>query len=213
LLRVVELRAVERQERLASRDLLPGLAHVKLGDPSVDLQVDVCEGRLVVGHMTDDAEVLAHRGQDDGIGADADELSAGVVDDDHTLLLLLPGDRDEIHAADGALSRGRLLDGRMHRARVVVDLARHGRRFAAVPARRRGDCRRGAPRGTSREPRDERSMEDEREQGERGHECDRDETPSCGGIVAVGSAHRASSFPSRPGMRPSARSSSPRRRS
>ncbi len=116
----------------------------------MDLQVDVREQRLVVGHVTDDAEVLAHWCQNDGLRTHANELASRVVDHDDALLLLLLGDRDEIHAADGALAGGRLLDRRMHRARVVVDFSGHrGRRRGArhgVGLARRAAYRRHARR-------------------------------------------------------------------
>src|SRR5260221_761375 len=136
LLRVVELWAVERKERLPHRNALPRLADEELRDPTLDLEIHVGELRLVVGDLPYGAECAAHRALYDLPGSYADELASRFVDHDDALLLLLLRHGDEVHAADRALPGSVLLHRRVHRAGVVVDLSRCGRR-----ARRcRGRC-------------------------------------------------------------------------
>src|SRR6185436_4412651 len=124
LLRAVQIRAVQVEERLPRLHALARLTHEQLRDPALDLERHIRQLRLVVGDAADSTKRTLEWSFDDLTDPDPDQLSTRFVDQDHALLLLRLRDRNQVHAADRALTGPLLVDRGMHRAGIVIDSVR-----------------------------------------------------------------------------------------
>ena len=106
-LRGVELRAVEREQRLSRLHRLPWTVSEQALDPAADSQVHLVEPGLIVGDARDGVDVEPQRPHLNAAGLHANLLPPPFVDDEYARVDLVLGHRCQRHVADGT-GAGRL---------------------------------------------------------------------------------------------------------
>ena len=160
-----ELRAVEREQRLALAHRLAQAVGVELADPAADLERDVGQAALVVGHPAHRAHRHGERPQLRPGGGDADLLAPPGVEHDLPARDLALEHRHQVHLADRATPGLGVADRGVHRAGVVGDLVFGAGARGGRARRSRGSLLRGSRGAAGRERGGEGGEGGEREVG------------------------------------------------